>query len=395
MLLVGLCVAGVMAQEIKLPYYNARPQASDYSRLCERLFPNGQPAKVVSPDELDIRSCDISSWNLTEYTVEELADVISFDSKTKFPSKAKLPKGFSPKKILQNGKNPGLGVKALHAQGLTGAGVSIAIIDQNLLLDHKEYRDNVVFYEEDPFWEDMDDSSMHASAVVSIAAGKKVGVAPKARVFAFAPSFGKTTKEQYDARPTAQVLRRVSELNTQLPAEKKIRVVSISRGFSPDDLGAEEFEAAKSALEKDGVAVFTTNDVFTLSRNHTLDDPENVANYCRAAYWAKPAWVHRWSADMPAVIVPTDFRVIASPTGKNDYVHYSQGGLSWAVPYVAGLYALGVQIYPQLTKEIFMQAVHDASTVRNCKLQGESFSLPLVNPAALLNRLQSLNTSDK
>ena len=101
------------------------------------------------------------------------------------------------------------------------------------------------------------------------------------------------------------------------------------------------------------------------------------------------------SPDMTDVVVPTDFRVIASPTGKNDYVHYAQGGLSWAVPYVAGLYALGVQVQPQLTKEIFMKAAHDTSIVRNCELQGVPFSLPLVNPAALMDRLQALNTSGK
>ena len=157
-------------------------------------------------------------------------------------------------------------------------------------------------------------------------------------------------------------------------------------------MGAEEFEAAKSALEKDGVAVFTTNDVFTLSRNHTLDNPDRVADYCRTAYWFDENDVGFLSADMQDVIVPTDFRVIASPTGKNDYVHYTNGGLSWAVPYVAGLYALGVQVYPQLTKEIFMQAAHETVSVRNCKLQGKPFSVPLVNPSALLNRLQALHT---
>ena len=387
-----LLSVGAVAQELKLPYYNARPQAADFSGLCKQFSPDGQPAKVVPPAELDVRSCDISSWNLTEYTAQELSDVISFDSKTKFPKKKKLPKGFSPKKILANGKNPGLNLRALHKQGITGKGVSIAIIDQNLLLNHKDYAANVVFYEEDPFWSHIEEASMHAPAVVSIAAGKEIGVAPSARVFVFAPSFGETTKEQYDARPTAQVLRRVAEVNSQLPAEKKIRVVSISRGFSPDDLGAEEFEAAKSALEKDGVAVFTTNDVFTLSRNHTLDNPDRVADYCRTAYWFDENDVGFLSADMQDVIVPTDFRVIASPTGKNDYVHYTNGGLSWAVPYVAGLYALGVQVYPQLTKEIFMQAAHETVSVRNCKLQGKPFSVPLVNPSALLNRLQALHT---
>jgi len=370
---------------------NAYPQPADYSWFYKRHYPNGQPAKVVSPEELDVRSCDISSWDLTRYTAQELADVITFDSKTKFPPRAKLPKGFSPKKILQNGKNPGLSVRSLHRQGITGKGVTIGIIDQNLLLEHKEYAPNIVFYEEDDFWHRMGSpASMHAPALASISVGKKIGVAPAARVFALAPAFGKNSDNRYDARPNAAALRRVAELNTQLPPERKIRVVAISRGFSEKDWGAAEFNAAKDALEKDGVAVFTTNDVFTLNRNHTLDNAEDIANYCRPAYWFGKDDVSFLSAGMQDVVVPTDFRTTASPTGTSDYVHYANGGLSWAVPYVAGLYALGVQVYPQLTKEIFVKAAHETATVRNCEYEGEKFYMPLVNPENLINYLKSL-----
>lgn len=123
-MLVGLFAFGVMAQELKLPWYSTQPPADDFtsSYWCKKLV-RGQPTKVFSPEELDVRSCDISSWNLTQYTAQELADVITFDSKTKFPPRAKLPKGFSPKQILQNGKNPGLGVHNLHSQDITGRGV--------------------------------------------------------------------------------------------------------------------------------------------------------------------------------------------------------------------------------------------------------------------------------
>ena len=380
------------AQELKLPYYNAYPPAnSDFSYFCSHSFPNGQPAKVTAPGELDVRSCDISAWDLTQYTAQELADVISFDSKTKFPPKAKLPKGFSPKKILQNGKNPGLGVRALHKHGITGEGVSIAVIDQSLLLSHQEYASNVIFYEEEPFWKG-DSSSMHAPAVVSIAVGKKVGIAPKARVFALAPRFGeKLPNDRYDARPMTDMLRRVAQINAQLAPDEKIRVVSITRGFNETNLGATEWSEAKNALEKDGVAVFTTNDVSTLSRNHSLDNPEDVSKYCRSAYWFDKESIPHLSPDMTDVVVPTDFRVVASQSGPADYVHFANGGLSWAVPYVAGLYALGVQVYPQLTKKIFMKTALETSDVRSCEYQGESFSMKLINPQRLINKLKELN----
>ena len=45
------------------------------------------------------------------------------------------------------GKNPGLGVRALHEMGYTGAGVRIAIINQGLNPDYMEYADNLMGYE--------------------------------------------------------------------------------------------------------------------------------------------------------------------------------------------------------------------------------------------------------
>ncbi len=390
--LASILTFGATAQELKLPYYGARPVADpDYSYFCKKVLSNGKPDKVLSPQELDVRSCDISSWDLTEYTAQELADVLTFDSQTKFPPKQRLPKGFDPHRILQNGKNPGLGVRNLHAQGITGKGVSMAIIDQNLLLDHQEYKDKMVYYEDIRQDKRYTAAEMHGPAVVSIAGGKSVGVAPQATLFALSGTFKKMAdKQTFNAFPIADALHHITELNAQLPAAQKIRVVSISRGFNPQDNGSEEFEAAKQALEKDGVAVFTTNDVHTLSRNHSLDDPENTANYCRPAYWFGKRDVKFLAADIQEVVVPTDFRVIASETGTGSYVHYANGGLSWAVPYVAGLYALGVQVYPQLTKEIFVKAANETATVRNCEYEGEKFSMPLVNPVNLINYLKSL-----
>ena len=39
---------------------------------------------------------------------------------------------------MENGKNPGLGIRALHGQGITGEGVSVAIIDEAIFLEPPE-----------------------------------------------------------------------------------------------------------------------------------------------------------------------------------------------------------------------------------------------------------------
>jgi len=88
----------------------------------------------------DMRSCDVSQLDLS---VIQSCNDITFDTDTKFPDNPdKLPADFDAGYILEFNKNPGLGIRELHKQGITGKGVSIAVIDQNLLTSHEQYKDN-------------------------------------------------------------------------------------------------------------------------------------------------------------------------------------------------------------------------------------------------------------
>lgn len=379
----------------------AGTQPADYSFFCEKMFPDGQPTqKTVAPQELDVRSCDLSAWDFTAYSAQELADVLTFDSKTKFPAKDRLPKGFVSAKILKQNQNPGLNIRKLHKQGITGKGINIAIIDQSLFLDHEQYADRIRYYWQDSVYQQHveDSASMHGPAVTSILAGKTVGVAPQANIYYWAGKFEKASNA-FNALPIAQVLENILRYSFYLVDHKQetpISVVSISRGFSEEDNGADQFNKAVKKLEEHGIAVFTTNDIDTLSRTHSLSSPDGD-DYCRPAYWYKKgkfARQYTWDGEDNIPLVPSDFRVTATPSGVQVYAHFAQGGASWAVPYLAGLYALGVQVYPDLTKEIFMQAVRDTADTKECAYQGEKFTARyFVNPTALINRLKELNNA--
>ncbi len=376
----------------------AGTQPADFSWHCEQNFPQGQPSeKTVVPQGLDVRSCDVSAWDFSNYSADELADVLMFDSKTKFPPNNKMPKGFHPKQVLENGKNPGLSVRALHKKGITGKGVNVAIIDQNLLLDHEQYADRIRYYWQDPIYQYADSAaSMHGAAVTSILAGKTVGVAPQANIYYWANNLKIDENDVLDAGAVAEDLIRVLTYNSILPPEERIRAVSISRGFGEWDKNADQFNQAVKELEAHGIAVFTTNNVATLSRTHSLSSPDTTP-YCRPAYWfAKDEFAEtmNWTAARKIPLIPTDFRVTAAPNGVTDYVHYAQGGLSWAVPYLSGLYALGVQVYPDLTKEVFLQAVRDTADTKECHYQGTPFTAHyFVNPTALIAHLHKLAQS--
>ena len=100
-----------------------------------------------------------------------------------------------------------------------------------------------------------------------------------------------------------------------------------------------------------------------------------------------------WAGEMrfkpgTRLCVPMDARTTASPTGAADYAHYDSAGWSWAVPWVAGLYALACQARPDIDPQQFWQAA--LTTGRTIELKYEDEVIPfgtIANPNALLDLL--------
>ncbi len=68
-----------------------------------------------------------------------------------------------------------------------------------------------------------------------------------------------------------------------------------------------------------------------------------------------------------------DSRCTASPTGINDYVYYREGGMSWTVPYLAGLYALACQVNPDIILYVFFfETLNTSDTVIVDETTGEN-----------------------
>ena len=82
----------------------------------------------------DLRSKILSNFDLSAYDPMDF----DWDTITKWPSTTKMPKGFDHQKVLEEMKDPGLGIRYLHSMGLTGKGLNMAIIDARLS-DHQEY----------------------------------------------------------------------------------------------------------------------------------------------------------------------------------------------------------------------------------------------------------------
>lgn len=360
------------------------PPAPDYTKVHP-----GKLTQLPTPDAqsltkgIDIRSADLSGLDLRNKRKELLNS--DFDSVTKWP--LVLPSRFSPQDTMQLGKNPGLGVRNLHRKGITGKNVGLAIIDESLLVEHIEYRDRLKMYEE---IHNRDvTATMHGPAVASIAVGKTVGVAPEADLYFIANTAGywQNGNFEYDLMWLAQSIDRIIQVNRTLTKENKIRVISISLTLDTSKKGYDKVKESIEKAKKEGIyTVYCNSDpLYCLGRN-PMRDPDDFNSFVKGGFWADST-----EAIVNKLFVPMDSRCTASPTGSDDYVFYRYGGMSWSVPYVAGLYALACQVYPDITPEIFWNEAFKTGSIFEVDNNGNKVALgKIVNPVKLIDNIQNL-----
>lgn len=371
-----------------------RPPPADFHRGRLDVLPAFDPN---SPRHAQV---DLRGYDLTRLDVStRLQDLLhaDFDSVTRWPQQ--LPAGYDRQRILELGRDPGLRVRELHRRGITGRGVGLGIIDQPLLVDHAEYRDRLRLYEEVHSPAEAP-AQMHGPAVASIAVGKSLGVAPGADLYYIAEQHGTFKGEgqfDWDFTWLAQSLHRMLDVNASLPASAKIRVISISVGWSPNQKGYAEAMAAVQRATRDRVFVVST----ALEATHQLkfhglgreplSDPNDPASFGPGSWWAGMFWGGQFRfGPGERLLVPMDSRATASPTAPDHTVFYYSAGWSWAVPWIAGLYALGCEAYPELTPELFWaKALETGRTIRIQKGTETLEFGTIADPVALIDGLKS------
>ena len=155
----------------------------------------------------------------------------------------------------------------------------------------------------------------------------------------------------------AKGIERILEINKQLPSDRKIRVISISAGWEPSQDGYQVITDAVNKAKAAGIFIIcsSTEDIYGLKFHGlgrpTMNDPDNFNSYEPGSWWAKTFYSGEKTNDR--LLVPMDSRATAGPSGVADYAFYKQGGWSWSIPYIAGVYALAVQVDPEITPEKF------------------------------------------
>lgn len=337
---------------------------------------DGQRQQTFRPEEhhQDVRYRDLTDLDLSRQKQRLLT--WRFNEKTAWPTPDKLPPDFSPQTIMHNAKNPGLGIHQLHEQGITGKGVHVAIIDQPMYLGHPEFKGKVASYR------DMgcgSESSMHGPAMTSLLVGHQCGTAPDAHVtFVAVPSW------LLDAAYYARALDWIISHNRTLVPDRKIRVVSVSAAPSgPGTLFVHNphhqslWDQAVARAKEDGILVLdcTKHQGFIAGCRLDHQDPGKL-------HTCVP-FTHKEHFDTH-LFVPMAPRTVAQEfeKGKYTYQYCGDGGLSCAIPYAAGVLALGWQVRPEIAGEQMKDLLFESA------YQHET-GAKIIHPAGFIERVRA------
>ena len=252
-----------------------------------------------------------------------------------------------------------------------------------MLVDHVEYKEQLKSYEE--IYCSAVEAQMHGPAVASIAVGKTVGVAPEADLYYIASSFGTSNEEGfiYELSWVAKAIDRIVEINSTLSQGNKIRVISISLGIGSHMNGYKEALTSIENAKKEGIDTLYvgSREYMGLGRD-SLRDPDDNTSYSKGNYWKSGIYNNQ------SLLIPMDSRCYASPTGIHDYEFSKHGGMSWTVPYIAGLYALACQVDPEMTPGLFWLEVNSTSDTVSVDNSNQEKLGKIINPVKLIERIQ-------
>jgi hypothetical protein len=144
-------------------------------------------------------------------------------------------------------------------------------------------------------------------------------------------------------------------------------VVSVSSSpsgpGSPFKQNNERWDQVTAAAEAEGLLVLdcTPHRVIIFPSWLVGGDPEDPANYA-------PGFPGLPSGAAPAtrLMAPASPRTTAEEYEPGDfgYMYTGRGGLSWAIPYVAGVLALGWQVRPELDAREMVQLLFESAYLK-------------------------------
>ncbi|MFC1651042.1 S8 family serine peptidase [Candidatus Latescibacterota bacterium] len=314
--------------------------------------------------------------NISSMPLNDLV-FLEYDNRMHWDNVKNIPPDFTPKEWLETAKDPGLNVKELHARGIKGRGISLAVIDKPIYPVHVDFSGRMNYYQV------VTDSAKvhnyrfhyHGMACASIMSGGNSGVAPESELYYIA--IPDDTRDLYNH---CLAVEKLIEINSSLPEGEKIRAVSISHNVVSRQ-NKEQFEIWANAVQKandNNIAVIysdlnTTHAFFTGGGCPPYMDKNNPDNFDFSS------WAREYT---DRIIVPADFRTTAGNKDKKHFTYWGGGGFSWAIPYITGLAGLAWGIDESLTIEQIYELLVETKTVT---ASGKF----VINPTGFIDAVQS------
>jgi len=301
----------------------------------------------------------------------EVLKTLTFNESTKWTNSSK------PKELIEYGKVPPLGVKDIHAKGVTGKGINVAIIDQQLALGHPEYKDQIAEYKTFGEAEKQRKSSLHGPAVTSLLAGKTIGTAPDAKIYYAACPQALDREGSGGAKFEAEALEWIIQVNQTLPEGEKIKFVSASTAPDKRLENPELWTTALKKAEAAGIVVVdaSISNGFLMAGYVDYQDKSFKDGFPEGSSYKRSAEKMIESNRRPHVSVPNSLRTAAESYDDENfgYTFYGCGGFSWAMPYVTGILALGQQMNNELSADKLKQLLIESATRNNGVIDPKGF----------------------
>ena len=268
-------------------------------------------------------------------------------------------------------------VQKLHEQGINGQGINVAVIDLGFSTISNEIKESLKSYKTMSTHK----SNFHGSVVSSQLVGKNLGVSPKSNL-SFYEYFDDNGGDR-QVNDTLNALRDIIRLNEQ---GANIRIVNISAS-AHEEQAPEIYKQLKAKLESQGCYIIDSpvfgDELFT-SCNF---DPVNKEYYF--SNWQLRAIEHYKSIDADRFQKAVDNTIVAGPSGgkmiplgetENDYIYEGAASYSWSIPRLSGMFALALQVNPDLTFKEFVDLA------RETKITNEQ-GFNLINPTGIIEKL--------
>lgn len=330
----------------------------------------------------DLRDIDFETVNTKEFDWN-----ILYDSRTLWPDH--VVDGFDPKSLLESSKKPGYHLAQVHAQGITGKQVRIGVIGQPVLFQHEELKDAVKMYKSNVSYYKADQTNTWG---LSFMVGKEVGVAPDAEVYYIADYLDRIIDNDqtfYDVSSYANDIYEMIEVNKTFAEDEKIRILLLPvYAISEQVKGGEEVRKAILEAVCQGMIVLG-NDVnqyngYGILKRNTSLDVDDLSAYDPNL---RTPFVTEIGERNHILLAPICCKTLASSIGVDDYAYFSSYGGDMLKFYLAGLYALALQVNPELTKADIEQILYQTGVA----LERDGLDpIPMIDPLAFIEYIKEM-----